>query len=217
MQRETTPDSLTMRHITAGDCIRWAYGLQPYEIVGPTWIDPPTDFYYDIVAKAAGPARDDQLKLMLRTLLADRFKLTVHREKRGLPVYLLTVARNGHKLHPADRSETSRNEPGGGPYQMRFVNVSMPRFAEMLDSPWNSRPVLDRTGLEGGFDFAWDLAPYLIDPGTGKPILDARGAVDMEDAIVRGLADQLGLRLEPTKAPIDVLVIDHLEKMPTEN
>ena len=71
MQRETTPDSLTMPHVSAGYSIRWAYGVQPYEIVGPAWIDPPTDFHYDIVAKAAGPVGDDQLKLMLRTLLAD--------------------------------------------------------------------------------------------------------------------------------------------------
>lgn len=217
MQRETTPDSLTMRHVSAGFCIRWAYGVQPYEIIGPAWIDPPTDFHYDIVAKAASPVTDDRLKLMLRTLLADRFKLAVHREKRDLPVYLLTVAINGHKLHPADPLEKSGNKPAGGPFHDRFENISMPRFAEGLSSPWNSRPVLDRTGLDGGFDFTWDLAPYLIDPATGKPILDARGAVDMEDAVLRALPDQLGLRLEPAKAPVEVLVIDRLEKLPTPN
>ncbi len=100
MQRETTPDSLTLRHVSAGFCIRWAYGVQPYEVVGPAWIDTPTDFHYDIIAKAGRPVDEDQLKLMLRTLLADRFRLAVHREERDLPVYLLTVARTATNFTP---------------------------------------------------------------------------------------------------------------------
>jgi len=76
---------------------------------------------------------------------------------------------------------------------------------------------VDRTGLLGGFDFTLDFARYLLDTETGKPVVDSLGHIDMEGAVMRALPEQLGLRLEPSKAPIQVMVIDHLAKVPTEN
>src|SRR4051794_21095898 len=84
-RHQITPDSLTMLHVSMGYCIRLAYGVsRSYELAGPGWIDPPTEVLVDIVAKAGRPVSDAQIKLMLQTLLAERFKLAVHREKRNL-------------------------------------------------------------------------------------------------------------------------------------
>jgi len=217
MTRETGPGSLTMRNVGLGFCIRWAYGLEPYQIVGPAWIDPPTEFRFDILAKAGSPIRDDQLKLMLQTLLAERFKLAVHREKRNLPVYALVVSKNGAKLRPADSGEESAQKPGDKPFQTICHNTSMAWLAGMMSPPWTSRPAVDRTGLPGGFDFTLDYGQYILDSETGRPVVDAMGHVDMESAVMRALPEQLGLRLEAAKAPVEVLVIDHLEKLPTGN
>jgi len=186
-------------------------------VAGPAWIDPPTAFNFDILAKAGSPVLEDQLKRMLQTLLAERFKLVLHREMRSLPIYTLVVAKNGAKLRKADAREESRQTTGDQPYRMIFENISMAQVAEWLCPPWTSRPVVDGTGLQGGFDFTLDLGQYILDSDTGKPVLDARGAVDTEGAVMRGLPEQLGLRLEPGKAPVEVVVIDRLERVPTAN
>lgn len=88
-----------MRNVTLTSCIRWAYKLNPYEIAGPDGL---SDARYDISAKAATPAPEDQLSLMLQALLAERFKLAFHRQKRELPGYALVVGKNGAKLTPAE-------------------------------------------------------------------------------------------------------------------
>jgi uncharacterized protein (TIGR03435 family) len=93
----------------------------------------------------------------------------------------------------------------------------MARFAQTMDFPFTSRHVVDETGLTGTYDFKLDLEPYIIDPETGKATLDYRGAIDQEYAFVRALPAQLGLRLERKTAPLQVMVIDHVEKDPTAN
>jgi uncharacterized protein (TIGR03435 family) len=98
----SSPDTLTMANVSLASAIKWAYSLHDYQVAGPAWLN---DERYDIRAKASGPTPDDQLRLMLRTLLADRFKLTSHRQTKDLPVYALLVAKNGpnsmrHKESP---------------------------------------------------------------------------------------------------------------------
>lgn len=149
------PGSLTIRNAGLGFCIRCAYGLEPYQLVGPEWIDPPTEFRFDILAKAGSDVRGDELKLMLRTLLAERFKLTVHRDKRELPVYALVVSKNGAKLQPAAAGEESAPEQVSRPYRTICHNTSMARLAEMMTSLLASRAVVDRTGLPVGSILPW--------------------------------------------------------------
>ncbi|MGD0776283.1 MAG: TIGR03435 family protein [Candidatus Solibacter sp.] len=214
--REISPTSLTLRYATLGNCIQWAYGYQNFQVAGPNWRDHPTDVIYDIVAKSASPVPESQLKLMLQTLLKERLGLAVHREPRELPVYAMVVARNGPKFRPSEAKGEPSMKPAGR-YTTRFERVTMAQFAKIMDPPFTSHHVVDETGLAGTFDFTLNLSPYVLDPQTGEPVVDNIGRIDDEGAYLRALPAQLGLRLERKTAPLEVLVIDHVEKDPTAN
>jgi uncharacterized protein (TIGR03435 family) len=205
-------------HATLGNCISWAWGYQNFQVAGPKWRDYPTDVIYDIVAKAASPVPESQLKVMLQALLKERLGLAYHLETRDLPVYALVVARNGPKFHKSEtEGDPSMNPVPGRTWAMMFKKVSMAQLAQVMDPPVTSRHIVDETGLAGAFDFTLDLSPYILDPETGKQILDSTGRIDEESAYIGALPGQLGLRLEPKRAPLEVMVIDHVEKDPTAN
>jgi uncharacterized protein (TIGR03435 family) len=215
-----TADSVTMRGVSMGYCIRLAYGLsvqRPYQLVGPGWIDPPTDFVYDISAKAAAPASADRMRLMLQSLLAERFGLAVHREPRDLPAYALLAGRSQPSLRPSDPMAQTSIRSGEESYSTVFTHVSMDQLALQLGPPATSRPVVNKTGLQGSFDFTLKLARYVLDSATGRPETDLKGMVDTEGAILRAVRDQLGLILKPEHAAFDVLIVDHLDKTPSAN
>lgn len=215
---QITPTGLTMLHVSMGHCLRLAYNINTaYELVGPSWLDPPTENEYDVVAKSELPVTVDEMRGMLRTLLEQRFQLRAHRDTRDLPVYVLAVSRPSPALRPAARTDGPKEKSGDHPYQMRFEGYSMAQLALQLGPPWTTRPVIDRTGLAGSFDFELDIRRYVLDQDSGKPILDYRGAIDMEGALLRALPEQLGMVLKPQKAPYEVLVVDHVEKMPSGN
>ena len=148
---------------------------------------------------------------MLQALLADRFKLTFHRQTKDLPVYALTVGKNGHKLH-----ESEGDGPGSiKPNKLGVVaqRTTLAEAADLLSQPLQT-PVVDMTGLTGRYDFSIDLAPYISGdlrrgPGDQAP--------DIIAIAMTAIQEQLGLKLEPRKAPIEMLVVDHAEKVPTEN
>lgn len=214
--REITPTSLTLRNATLGNCILFAFGYQHFEVIGANWRDRPTDVIYDIVGKTADPVPESQLKLMLQALLKERLGLAFHLEQRALPVYALVVSRNGPKFH---QSETAGDPSmkSVGLYVTRFQRVTMAQFAKTMDPPYTSRHVVDETGLAGVFDFTLDLSQYVLDPETGKPIVNAIGRIDEESAFLEGLPEKLGLRLERKTAPMTVMVIDHIDKDPIAN
>lgn len=209
----TSPGSLAMQNIRLNSAVVWAYDVKPYQVSGPDWINQER---YDIAAKAAGPAPDADLRLMLRTLLADRFGLTFHRETRDLPVYALVVAKGGIKFHESATTGEMVMTPARGKLAIEAQRASIAQAVDLLTRPLQ-RPVIDMTGLTGRYDFKFDLSSYLgdMEPGTGvtKPI----GVSDVMDILISALQEQLGLRLEARKAPIDMLIIDHAEKVPTEN
>jgi uncharacterized protein (TIGR03435 family) len=214
MRHAVSPGGLTMTNVSLGYCIRWAYNVQDYEIIAPDWTR--FEIRYFIAAKAGEPVPEDQLKLMLQQLLAERFKLTLHHEKRELPAYALVLAKGGIRMHRSASEGESTFKPAG-PYAYAAKNIPITRLLQFLGPPAGaSRPVVDRTGLEGAFDFTLDLGRYLLDE-TGRPTFDSSGRVDYEPALMRGLSEQLGLKLEPIKSPFDVLVIDHVEKTPSQN
>ncbi len=203
-----SPLSLAMRNVTLSSCLKWAYGVKSFQIDGPGWL---TSERYDIMAKAAGAVREDEIRLMLRALLAERFKLTLRRESRELPVYALVVARKGLKLRQAAGEGDSRMSPEGG--DLVFRNFSMAELAERLSTiPFKvDRPVVDETGLDGRFDFHLKLA------SGGAELKTTLEGMDRGVAIFAYFQEQLGLKLEGRKAPVDVLVIEHAEKVPTES
>jgi uncharacterized protein (TIGR03435 family) len=223
IRQEITRTSLSMRGVTLGYCIRWAYGLRPYatyQTAGPSWVDPPYAEFYDVVAKTDVPATPEQLRMMLRTLLAARFKLVLHQEQRNTPIYALTTSKDGPKM-------VSSNKPEGeGEIKPRGVNVfdcegcSMARLADFLDSitrlPNDPAPVVNETRLQGTFDFSLDLQKHKEYDASRAPVLDDRGHVDMRGVVMRTLPD-IGLKLEAKRSPIEVLVIDQASREPTAN
>jgi uncharacterized protein (TIGR03435 family) len=221
------------------------YAYEGKMVSGPDWIEREI---YHIEAKAEAATTQAQLKLMLQELLADRFKLKLHRENREMPVYALVVGKNGHKLKaaPADRDcegqsrRDHRYELGAMDISgqchgfvpedgaLRGQSVDMSDFAEML-SIWAGRIVVDKTGLDGLFDIKMPrmISAEALNVMASKEIAaGARGGVPAGPLEPRILPDnvmtvftaleQIGLRLEATKGPVEVLVIDNIER-PTEN
>jgi uncharacterized protein (TIGR03435 family) len=191
-----TSAGVRLTNATLKNCITKAYGVPPYLISGgPGWL---ASERYDIDAKAATAAPRAQLMLMLQTLLEDRFQLKVHLETKEQPIYALVVAKNGPKIHPVKDEDDM--EINGNSHQFTARQVSMQEFAGALARQFGS-PVQDMTGLKGVYDFALDLAPEgsVADDGPSPSIFAA-------------LQEQLGLRLEARKGPMEVLVVDRAER-----
>jgi len=212
----TSPDTLTMRNVTLPTAIRYAYKLSTYEIGGTAGL---TDARYDIVAKAAAPAPEDRLKLMLQALLKERFKLAFHRQAQDISGYALVVGKNGPKVTAAAEGGGEGSMTGAA---LVFEGHKMPlsRLADIVSGALRA-PVLDQTGLPGFYDFKLDLRPYVTARQPGEVPGVNRDTPGMQDALVdvaiSALQDELGLRLEGRKVPLDVLVVDSADKTPTEN
>jgi uncharacterized protein (TIGR03435 family) len=205
-----TPTGFTARNVTLKRLIAEAYHLQLNQVFGPSWLD---QSEYDIDARAAGGATREQMAPMLRTLVAERFKLTQHTEMREMRVYELVVAKSGSKIQPFNEGQTEKTQAGF------HFHGDMRQFADLLsvqlsipsaDNPneparasTSPTPVLDKTGLPGIFDFSVDIHPEL---GT-----------DGFTSWQRALEDQLGLRIESRKGNVAVSVVDKAERAPTEN
>src|SRR5690349_8272263 len=150
--RRMEQQGLTYLNVTLAEFIEMAYDVRRYQIAGDEWITSPGADRFDIVAKAAAPASERELRHMLVPVLADRFHLTLHRETRVLPVYSLVVAKGGHKLKDGDGGEQQVSpDPGGG---FRYRNYPMSALALTLSLlRTTGRPVVDRTGLTGRYNF----------------------------------------------------------------
>lgn len=202
---ESSPGSFAMRNTPLRYALEWAYDAKDYEIFGPDWIK--TEERYDIIAKAAGPATNDEMKPMLQTLLVERFKMSLHRETRELPVYLLLPGKGEPKVTPA--SPGGATNLSGTAAGIAFHNQPISRLTFLLSRRMD-RPVLDKTGLTGVYDFTIDTSGLGF---NGQPPQDSNAG----PSIFTAVQDNLGLRLEAQKSPIEILVIDHVEKIPTEN
>ena len=207
---EPNPGSLTVRNTTLREAVRWAYdepGARIGVLEGPEWAD---TVRFDIAARAAAASSTDQLRVMLRALLADRFKLVVRAERRESAVHFLTVDPKGHKLRPSKTNGPRRMQLDATGFA--FENVTMSDFQQFLSSTRGvNQPVINRTDLEGVFDFKLAIL-------TGTDTDDARkAAIGGGNLIV--FADALkdvGLRLDPGTVPLDVITIEKAEK-PSEN
>jgi uncharacterized protein (TIGR03435 family) len=202
---QISPGSLHMRDVTLDTCIKWAYNVQEAQVAGP---DALRSDRYDIQAKADGPATDDQMRLMFRQLLADRFKLDFHRETKVMRAYALTVLPTGQKLHESAPDTPRRRENTA--VSTIAKSISMPEFANFLADAVET-PVVDQTNLKDRYDFVLDFTPYL-------PVLDRPLQLhDFLEALQAALEGELGLKLERlNKTAIEVLVVDHVEK-PSES
>jgi uncharacterized protein (TIGR03435 family) len=258
--------------MSLADLIRVAYRVKPYQVSGPDWM---ASERFDVLAKLPEGASREQVPEMLQALLADRFKLTVHRESKEHAVYALVVGKNGPKLKesapdadaPAGgaptagydanpqvrisgRGENTQVSISGGQFgtahmsmgpdgtmHLEAPKMTMAAFADTL-SRFFDRPVVDLTELKGTYQMALDLsmedlrnaarnfgvmAPGMgagragLGGGRGGAGAPADAASDPGGLSIFAAVQELGLKLEPRKTPVDLIVIDHLEKAPTEN
>ncbi len=190
-----------------------AYDVQDSQIDGgPDWF---ATEKWDIQAKSNNDQHNvDETRLMLQHLLADRFSLRLHRSIAQIPVYALTVGKGGPKFKPSEAATTNL-EVGSNSIFMQGATIT--RLTAVLATALG-RPVVDRTGLTGVYDLSvqWDDAPVLDGGLPGTPDSKARGAAtplgSERGSIFTAVPDQLGLRIEAERAPVEVLVIDEIER-----
>jgi uncharacterized protein (TIGR03435 family) len=195
-----SPGYLVAENSSLDELIRFAYSLKEYQVSGPIWLNDASESF-DVRAKASPDTPKDQVRVMLQSLLKERFRLAAHRENKVLPIYELVVAKNGPKLKAADPAGRKGTSSGGG--NMTATRVTMSDFAYELSRDLK-RPVFDKTGITGDFDFKLHYE-------------QGEDSVSSTNAFLTAVQNTLGLRLESAKGPVEILVIDHIEKVPTEN
>ncbi len=220
----------SMTNQSLKNMILWAYRVHDFQIIGgPGWM---SSDRWDLQAKTTQGAAYDKMQLMVQSLLQDRFKLALHREIKELPIYNLTVAKAGLKIQPNAEGSCIPPDPknpgpapgktfmdycgtsGFGRCSMMGTSSTMTELAEALANPVAAdRTVVNQTGIEFHFRYEVKYAPELTaisQPGGPPP------ACGDAPSIFTALQEQLGLRLDSAKGPVEVLVIDHAEK-PSEN
>jgi uncharacterized protein (TIGR03435 family) len=231
-----TPGRINFENIGLGAVIEKAYDVKFYQIAGPEWLQ---SVRFNIIATVPPGVTKEQFQLMLQGLLAQRFKLALHKETREMANYSLVIAKDGPKLKnaapdpppdpnaPADDRDSrpgplAKDQDGypiltGGTTmaisgnRARMMNKGPMQVLVNLLSGQTGHPVVDATGLTGEYEFSLSWIPR--PPGTGPSMAEDPAGPDLFAA----LQQQMGLKLEPKKAPIEVLVIDHAEKTPGEN
>ncbi len=194
----------TNQHIV--ELIMFAWDVSPLQISGiQTAV---SQQRYDVEATCEQPMTKEQLPRMLQMLLADRFHLVLHRELKEQPVYVLIPGKSGPKLH---RSSNEGGKPGlrQSGHSFTFTNATMSHLIGVL-SQVTGRKVLDRTGLQGQYDFTLSYSPDRAVAGREgvSPAADS-----FPDSVFTALREQLGLNLEPQRSEIEFIVIDHLEPL----
>jgi uncharacterized protein (TIGR03435 family) len=196
---EHSPVSLTMRNVTLETCIGWAWDVQEYQVSGPEGI---LSEKYDITAKTGAPVPADRMKLMLRTLLGERMNLTTHRGAKEIPVYVLAPAKMKLVKATGEERSTMRRIEGS----LVFRDTSMAELARYLSTlVFVGRPVIDRTGIEGSFDFTIRFGAS--NEEMKRATLEGDGA-----SFFTLIQEQLGLKLEARKSVVETIVVDHADK-----
>lgn len=234
------PERFTFTNVTLKTMLMRAYVVKNYQISGPGWLDSER---FDILAKVPPGATKEQFEPMLQNLLAERFHLTLHHEPKEMVVYELVVGKSGPKLKESDLSVSlpprdagtpptriggpDKNGfpqvPPGRPAMVGRISEGIVYWTARMQSLWDlayflesqlKRPVLDKTGLTGKYDF--NLACTAEGRKAPPPNADdaaSEGGLTVLDAV----QEQLGLRLESKKDPVDILVLDHIDRVPTDN
>ncbi|HEY6340986.1 MAG TPA: TIGR03435 family protein [Bryobacteraceae bacterium] len=254
------PGRISYSHLTLRTLLWAAYGVTDFQISGPAWL---ASELYDILANVPQGASEEQVAVMLQNLLADRFQLILHHEKRDLAVYVLVIGDGGAKLKQSEdalgKDDSSLTSAAGGQPQgdvrpakpkrdkygfggavptglegrtamyrmfgnqrLTAYKLSMGRLAVDWLAPEVGRPVVDMTGLKGNYDFTMtflaERGPRPLGNGgdPGNPVGNAPDVVAAPN-IFAAIQGQIGLKLESRRLPVDVLVVDKANKVPTEN
>jgi uncharacterized protein (TIGR03435 family) len=193
------PGHLRAQNSNLDELIRFAWSLKDGDVTGPVWL---TDSFtaFDITASAPANASKDQMRLMMRTLLAERFHLTTHFENRMVSGYELVVGKKGAKLIAA-KPEEQQCLCGRGGFNVTKVNLT--DFANYVATDLKA-PVMNKTGIDGVFDIAFQYDHHPDATSTLPSLFTA-------------LEETTGLQLKSAKVPVQILVVDHAEKAPTAN
>jgi bla regulator protein blaR1 len=239
------PNGISAKNVTLQRVIQMAYGVEDYQISGaPKWLNAETynleakteSHIADKLRELTFEQRGVEQQPMLQALLADRCKLILHRESRELPVYALTIAKGGLKIQQAKPDNTYPNGMkdlnghghgnimGFGRGSLTGQGVPIAFLARMLSQQQLGRPVLDMTGLKGDYDFAleWTPGESHREMFKGTEVSGQEGSLSPSSfdssgaSIFTAIQDQLGLKLESQRGPVEILVIDHVER-PSEN
>jgi uncharacterized protein (TIGR03435 family) len=201
---------VSMTAATLEAIVRRAFDLKAYQIIGPSWLSTER---YDIVAKLPEGSTPEQIPLMLQSLLAERFSFQASHEMRHLPVYQLSVSKGGAHLQPAT-GESSVRAGGSGPVRRIHGQINIPNLISFISASLD-RPIVDDTGLDPSINYQIDIewSPDGVASAGQHAGADDPGRPDLFSALQR----ELGLRLEPKHYPVDVLVIEHVDRVPTAN
>jgi uncharacterized protein (TIGR03435 family) len=210
-------DGVDFQAVTLKYLITFAYNVKDYQVAGPPWL---TDSHWEIVAKSAGPATRDEIAARMRTLLADRFHLQAHTETRDYAGLALFVAKGGPKLKPSAPDAPEPLSPTlifrfGGGGSIRSARMSIDALADRI-AGLLGRPVFDDTGIAGDYDLSIEYAP-------GESVSQTRGSLGPPPpnpnpgVSIFTSVQELGLKLESRKLQLPTIVIDKIEKTPTEN
>jgi uncharacterized protein (TIGR03435 family) len=203
------PNGFSGRNVTLKTLIVEAYHVQPHQVSGgPKWLD---SAEYDVEAKTAEPGAREQKRLALRALLAERFGLMLHRETKEMRVYELVIDKNGPKIKPSQVEEPDASFPVFHGDMQHFASLLTVQLSiHVMEDPSKpgmagstQTPVVNKTGLDGIYDIRIDRRP---EPGT-----------DVYTLWQRVLRDELGLKLQSGKSAVELLLVDHAERMPTAN
>jgi len=193
------PGEMVISNMSLEELMEESFDVRDFSLSGPAWLE---NARFDINAKMQPGTTPQERNMMLQALLKERFGLAIHHEARTLQGFALVTAKNGFKLQPvAEDPRGSSWSTGRGRITSKQTPVS--RLADLL-SREIGRPVNDATGIRGIFDFKLAYSP---EPGGD----------DTRPTIFTALQEQLGLRLETRKVPVDVIVVDHAARTPTEN
>ena len=235
------PGRVTFSNVTLKQVLLRTQKLRAFQLSVPAWFD--TE-HYDIAAKVSAGTTDDQFAIMIQNLLVQRFGLKLHHETREFSAYDLVVAKGGPKLQQSDRSVAQApRRPGNtaadadgfpvlragsrdlisstieGHVRLSASHQPIASLVNMLNNQLG-RPVRDKTGLTGTYDFKLDYSMEGLvsrKQRGGLPALSSPDSGDGAPSIFTALQQRLGLKLVQTRSPFDVLVVDHAEKLPTEN
>jgi uncharacterized protein (TIGR03435 family) len=241
------PGVIRYTNASLADLICQAYGLKPYQVSGPAWLN---STRVDVVAKVPAGATSDQVPAMWRVLLAERFQLTAHTESKELSIYALLVAKSGLKLKESSNdspdsggpkaSSPNGNGSGGGSgsggaqvgvnaapgglarsappgvHKMSGSRNTVSKLADMLAAHLD-RPVIDMTGLTGTYDFTLLYSDDGMKPSELASSASLSADPVSAPSLFTAVQEQLGLKLEPRRGPIQILIVDHAEKVPSGN
>ena len=213
-----SPGEMLLHNITLKQLVQIAYNVKDYSMSGPDWLgserfDINAQTPPELVATKDSQRRDELFHGAMQALMAERFKLAVHHETRTMPAYALVVAKGGLKVEPVESDGGSNEQTKNG--KLVATRVSMERMCDWLTRQLN-RPVADKTNVKGVFTFRLEYSPEqnlpATTPGEGTAPPDNSGP-----SIFTALQEQLGLKLQPEKLPVDIVVVDQVARIPTEN